>query len=75
MYVREYSLDELSTILTGYLICLDIHGIIEEYEGRPFDERDFMMWLSESRQWSGSKGFAYAINQHSDNAEEAFFYS
>lgn len=76
MFTAEGSLSPLELLLHGYCVCLQTHGIEEEYEGRPFQPVEFSAWLYEEFGWSGSLGFADAIERNSSDPNaslETFF--
>lgn len=72
MYSPDFLLTPLETLLIGYCACLRANEINETYEGRTFDPRAFTAWLYQEKGWSGSLGFAHAIEENSAGAEAAF---
>ena len=72
MYIPDQSLAHLEILLHGYCACLNVNEIKEEYEGRAFHPRDFADWLYDELRWSGSLGFANAIDENSDGPDASF---
>jgi hypothetical protein len=72
VFVKDKSLRELEIYLYGYVACVDAHGLVEKTGGRPFHPREFAIWLYDALGWSGCQGFAYAIEQHTRDADQAF---
>lgn len=75
MYTTGQSLAPIEKYLHGYCACLSTHGIEEDYPGRRFHPREFSIWLHTETGWSGSRGFAHAIesNTSEDDALQVFF--
>ena len=72
MFTTDHSLAPLETLLHGYCACLNANEIKEEYEGRAFHPRDFACWLFDDLGWSGSLGFANAIEENSESPNASF---
>ncbi|ASP33468.1 hypothetical protein [Labrenzia sp. VG12] len=72
MFTKDKALDTLEVMLHGYVACLKANGLREEYDGRPFEPSAFSIWLYEELGWSGSLGFAWAIEQHTEGRDAAF---
>ena len=74
MWVHNGSLQELMTIVIGYSVALDVHGLSEEFDLGPVGP--FAQWLQFTRGWSMSLGWAAAIEQRAQDDEtalDAFF--
>ena len=72
MFVMDHSLHELFKLLTGWEMCSHAHGLVERTADKTFDCRSFADWLYETRGWSGCRGFASAILEHTANSQEAW---
>jgi hypothetical protein len=74
MWVRGGSLEELSTMLFGYSLALQVHGVPERFELHPA-LGPFADWLRETRGWSMVLGWATAIEKNAGEGTplELFF--
>ncbi|MFF4215434.1 hypothetical protein [Streptomyces nondiastaticus] len=75
MWVRDGSLRELSVLLWGYHLALQVHGVDERFALDPA-AGPFAQWLSRTRGWSLSCGWATAIEENAGGVPplEAFFH-
>jgi hypothetical protein len=64
MWVRHGSVHELCTMLFGYSLALQVHGVPEGFDLHPA-LGPFADWLRATRGWSMSRGWDAAIE---DNA-------
>jgi hypothetical protein len=73
MWVRRSSVQQLSTMLFGYWLALQVHGVPERFDFHPATGA-FAQWLKESRGWPMNRGWATAIEENAqDDALELFF--
>ncbi|WP_405582512.1 hypothetical protein [Streptomyces sp. NBC_01190] len=74
MWVPDGSLRELSALLFGYYVALQIHQVAEPFEFRPA-AGGFADWLRRSRGWSTALGWDGAItaNSFGEPPLEVFF--
>ncbi|MFJ8913551.1 hypothetical protein [Amycolatopsis sp. NPDC102389] len=73
MWLRQRSLRDLQSILFGYGVALDVHGLDEKFEMGPVGP--FAQWIEARFGWPMALGWAVAIEKHADGEEplEAFF--
>ena len=67
MWVRRGSVQELSTMLFGYCLALQVHSITEPFDLHPA-LGPFAEWLRESRGWPMALGWAAAIEQNAGDS-------
>jgi hypothetical protein len=67
MWVRQGSLEELSTMLFGYSLALQVHGVPERFDLHPA-LGPFADWLRETRGWGMSLGWAAAIEHNAGDS-------
>ncbi|MGW6784178.1 hypothetical protein [Streptomyces sp. NPDC054987] len=74
MFVRNGSVQQLSTMLFGYSVALLVHGVDEEFVFDPASG-PFARWLSHEYGWSMATGWARAIEHYlpDELPLEAFF--
>ncbi|MEU8911640.1 hypothetical protein [Streptomyces mirabilis] len=74
MFVRGGSVQELSTMLFGYSVSLQVHGVDEEFVFDPAGG-PFAQWLGWEYGWSMATGWAHAIEHYLPDEPplEAFF--
>jgi hypothetical protein len=74
MWVRQRSVQELSTMLFGYSLALQVHNTPEpvDFQGA---SSPFAQWLCETRGWSMALGWATAIEANAQGGTplELFF--
>jgi hypothetical protein len=73
LYLRDNSLRELQTLVSGYFCALHEHGIVE---GVPDFGKHFNDWLRHRTYWSTCRGWAVEIEERQPTAAkrlEAFF--
>lgn len=63
MQVGHGSVQDLSIMLFGYSLALQVHGTAERFDLHP-SRGPFADWLSASRGWSMSRGWATAIEEN-----------
>ncbi|MET9263955.1 hypothetical protein [Amycolatopsis sp. NPDC004079] len=67
MWLRQRSLRDLQSILFGYGVALDVHGLDEEFALWPVGS--FARWIEARFGWSMAAGWAVAIEKHADCEE------
>ncbi|MFE6613791.1 hypothetical protein [Amycolatopsis sp. NPDC057786] len=67
MWLRQRSLRDLESILFGYGVALDVHGLDEKFTMGAVGP--FAQWIEARFGWSMSAGWAVAIEAHSDGEE------
>ncbi|MGW8885935.1 hypothetical protein [Streptomyces sp. NPDC055749] len=74
VWVRNGSVEELSTMLFGYSVALQVHGVDEDFVFHPA-AGPFAQWLGWKYGWSMATGWASAIERHLPDEPplEAFF--
>ncbi|MGG8408842.1 hypothetical protein ACM614_20745 [Streptomyces sp. 12297] len=72
--MRSSSVEELSTMLFGYSVALQVHGVDEAFVFHPA-AGPFAQWLASEYGWSMATGWAGAIERHLPDEPplEAFF--
>jgi hypothetical protein len=68
MFIPDKSIHSLFTFLSGYLMCLKIHGIVEKSVP---DFNNFSKWLEEKFEWNLAYGWAYAIAHNCKEFEDS----
>jgi hypothetical protein len=74
MWVRQGSVQELSTMLFGYSLALQVHNAPESFDLLPA-RGPFAHWLSQTRGWPMALGWATAIEANAQGGTplELFF--
>ncbi|MFE7720809.1 hypothetical protein ACFU44_17395 [Nocardia rhizosphaerihabitans] len=69
-------MQELETVLAGYGLALQVHAVSEADEFAFGPNGPFTHWLQSRYGWGTAMGWAYAIEHHrlqEENAIDAFF--
>ena len=67
MWVRQGSVQELSTMLFGYSLALQVHSVPERFDLHPA-LGPFADWLRATRGWSMVFGWATAIEENAGDS-------
>ncbi|MGW5700465.1 hypothetical protein [Amycolatopsis japonica] len=74
MWLRQRSLRDLQSILFGYGVALDVHGLDEKFAMGAAGP--FAQWIEARFGWPMAMGWAVAIEEHADGEEplDVFFH-